>query len=167
MDFEYSEQTKAAVAMVTEFVEKELIPLEGELQARGMNALMPRIREKQKLVKQMGLWAPCFPKDLGGLGLKVAEFAPISEALGRSPLGHFVFWCQAPDVGNVEILHRYGTPEQKKKYLEPLVAGEIRSCFSMTEPEMPGSNPVMLEIYEANGTEHQNKFSRKCPAELP
>ncbi len=145
MDFEYSERTKAAVGMVTEFVEKELLPLEGELLARGMNALMPQIREKQKKVKQMGLWAPCFPKELGGLGLKVAEFAPISEALGRSPLGHYVFWCQAPDVGNVEILHRYGTAEQKKKYLEPLIAGEIRSCFSMTEPEMPGSNPVMLE----------------------
>ncbi len=145
MDFELSDQVKTAVKMVTEFVDSELIPMEGELQALGFDAMMPKIREKQKLVRQMGLWAPCFPKELGGLGLKVAEFAPISEALGRSPLGHFVFWCQAPDVGKVEILHRYGTPEQKKKYLEPLVAGEIRSCFSMTEPEMPGSNPVMLE----------------------
>lgn len=145
MDFEFSEQVKTAVGMVTEFVDRELIPLEGELLARGFNAMMPVIREKQRLVRQMGLWAPGFPKDLGGLGLKVAEFAPVSEALGRSPLGHFVFWCQAPDAGNVEILHRYGTEEQKRQYLEPLIAGEIRSCFSMTEPEMPGSNPVMLE----------------------
>ena len=129
MDFELSDQVKTAVGMVTEFVEKELIPLEGEMMARGLNAMMPQIREKQKLVKQMGLWAPSFPKDLGGLGLKVAEFAPISEALGRSPFGHFVFWCQAPDVGNVEILHRYGTEEQKKRYLGPLIAGGDPQLF--------------------------------------
>ncbi len=145
MDFEFSEPVKTAVKMVAEFVEKELIPLEGELLHAGLDKMMPKIREKQKKVKEMGLWAPCFPKELGGLGLKVAEFAPISEALGRSPLGHYTFWCQAPDAGNVEILHKYGTPEQQKKYLAPLIAGEIRSCFSMTEPELPGSNPVMLE----------------------
>lgn len=69
----------------------------------------------------------------------------LSEALGRTPLGHYVFWCQAPDAGNVEILHMHGTDEQKGKYLNPLVAGKIRSCFSMTEVDMPGSNPVLLE----------------------
>jgi alkylation response protein AidB-like acyl-CoA dehydrogenase len=76
--------------------------------------------------------------DLVGLGL-------VSEALGGTPLGHFVFGCHAPDAGNVEILHLYGTPEQKETYLEPLVAGDIRSCFSMTEVELPGSNPVMMD----------------------
>ena len=79
------------------------------------------------------------------MGLGLVELGLVSEALGRSPLGHFVFGCHAPDAGNVEILHHYGTEEQKERWLRPLVAGEIRSCFSMTEPEMPGSNPVMME----------------------
>jgi acyl-CoA dehydrogenase len=68
----------------------------------------------------------------------------VSEVLGASMLGHYAFNCQAPDAGNLEILHRFATPEQKQKFLLPLVRGEIRSCFSMTEPELPGSNPTWL-----------------------
>jgi len=79
------------------------------------------------------------------MGLDLTEFALVSESLGRSPLGHFVFGCHAPDAGNIEILHIHGAEEQKERYLRPLVEGRIRSCFSMTEVEMPGSNPVMLE----------------------
>ncbi|MBF0453111.1 MAG: acyl-CoA dehydrogenase family protein, partial [Candidatus Magnetomorum sp.] len=94
---------------------------------------------------EMELWAPCFPVDCGGMGLSLLEHGLVSEALGRSPLGHYVFWCQAPDAGNVEILHAFGNAEQKEKYLKPLVNGDIRSCFSMTEVDMPGSNPIMLE----------------------
>jgi alkylation response protein AidB-like acyl-CoA dehydrogenase len=97
------------------------------------------------MVKQMELWAPNHPKEYGGMGLDLVEHGLVSEALGRTPLGHYIFGCQAPDAGNIEILHKYGTPEQKEKYLGPLVAGDIRSCFSMTEVNMPGSNPVMLE----------------------
>jgi alkylation response protein AidB-like acyl-CoA dehydrogenase len=76
--------------------------------------------------------------------LSLVEFAHIGEELGRSPLGHYLFNCQAPDVGNMEILLKHGTDEQKDKYLKPLVRGEIRSCFSMTEPAYPGSNPVWM-----------------------
>ncbi len=97
------------------------------------------------MVKKMELWAPNFPTECGGMGLSLVEHGLVSEALGRSPLGHYVFWCQAPDAGNVEILHLHGNQQQKKQYLNPLVAGDIRSCFSMTEVDMPGSNPVMLE----------------------
>ena len=97
------------------------------------------------MVRQMELWGPNHPKDLGGMGLTMVEHGLVSEALGRTPLGHYVFGCQAPDAGNIEILHLHGTKEQKEKYLKPLVAGKIRSCFSMTEVDMPGSNPVMLE----------------------
>src|SRR5262249_34332987 len=74
-----------------------------------------------------------------------AEFAHISEALGHSPLGHYIFNCQAPDVGNMEILMHHGTAAQKETYLMPLIRGEIRSCFSMTEPEYPGSNPTWMK----------------------
>jgi alkylation response protein AidB-like acyl-CoA dehydrogenase len=74
----------------------------------------------------------------------MVEHGLMSEALGRSPLGHLIFGVQAPDAGNVEILYRYATEALRERYLRPLVEGRIRSCFSMTEPEMPGSNPVML-----------------------
>jgi acyl-CoA dehydrogenase len=136
---------KTILEMVNEFVDRELIPLEPEMARLSFKEMLPVIRKKQKKVRQMELWAPNFPKDCGGLGLSLVDHGLLSEALGRTPLGHYVFWCQAPDAGNVEILHLYGTEEQKGKYLKPLVAGDIRSCFSMTEVDMPGSNPVMLE----------------------
>ena len=98
----------------------------------------------QDKVRQMGLWAPNHPVEFGGLGLGMVEHGLLSEALGRSPLGHLVFGAQAPDAGNVEILHAHATDEQRERFLRPLVDGEIRSCFSMTEPEMPGSNPAMM-----------------------
>jgi len=145
MDFAVSDKMKTILEMVNEFVEKELIPLEPEMARQSFKEMLPVIREKQKKVRQMELWAPNFPQDCGGLGLSLVEHGLLSEALGRTPLGHFVFWCQAPDAGNVEILHLHGTDEQKEKFLNPLVKGDIRSCFSMTEVDMPGSNPVLLE----------------------
>lgn len=145
MDFEISEKLKIVTGMIDEFVDKELIPLEPQIHLRTFGDLLPILNEKRSMVKQMELWAPNHPKEYGGMGLDLVEFAVVSEALGRSPLGHFVFGCQAPDAGNIEILHRHGTPEQKERYLGPLVQGKIRSCFSMTEVEMPGSNPVMLD----------------------
>lgn len=145
MDFSVSPKMQTIIGMINEFVEKELIPLEAEFITQDFRAMLPVLREKQEMVKKMELWAPNFPKDVGGMGLSLLEHGLVSEALGRSPLGHFVFWCQAPDAGNVELLHMFGTPEQKEQYLRPLVEGKIRSCFSMTEVDMPGSNPVMME----------------------
>ncbi|MGD9733867.1 MAG: acyl-CoA dehydrogenase family protein [Desulfamplus sp.] len=145
MDFEISDRIKVIVDMINEFVDKELIPLEPDFLNRDFGELLPVIKEKQEMVKKMELWAPNFPVKCGGMGLSLVEHGLVSEALGRSPLGHYVFWCQAPDAGNVEILHMYGSKEQKERYLNPLVQGKIRSCFSMTEVDMPGSNPVMLE----------------------
>jgi alkylation response protein AidB-like acyl-CoA dehydrogenase len=145
MDFSVSEKMQTIIGMINEFVDKELIPLEAEFISHDFRDMLPVLREKQAMVKKMELWAPNFPKDVGGMGLSLLEHGLVSEALGRSPLGHYVFWCQAPDAGNVEILHMFGTPEQKEQYLKPLVEGKIRSCFSMTEVDMPGSNPVMME----------------------
>ncbi len=145
MDFSVSPKMQTIIGMINEFVEKELIPLEAEFITQDFRAMLPVLREKQAMVKKMELWAPNFPKDVGSMGLSLLEHGLVSEALGRSPLGHFVFWCQAPDAGNVELLHMFGTPEQKEQYLRPLVEGKIRSCFSMTEVDMPGSNPVMME----------------------
>ncbi len=145
MDFKVSGKIKTIVEMINEFVDRELIPLEPEFLAKDFKQLLPVIREKQDMVKKMELWAPNFPVECGGMGLSLLEHGLVSEALGRCPLGHYVFWCQAPDAGNVEILHLHGTRDQKKVYLNPLVKGDIRSCFAMTEVDMPGSNPVMLE----------------------
>ena len=107
--------------------------------------MVPTLAKVRDKVKAAGLWAPQVPKELGGMGMPFREHALVSEVLGRTPLGHYVFGCQAPDAGNMEILHQYGTDEQKERWLEPLARGEIRSCFSMTEPERAGSNPTWLE----------------------
>lgn len=145
MDFAVSEKMQTIIAMMDEFVEKELIPMEPEFMSKSVRNLLPVFEEKRKMVKQMELWAPNHPREYGGMGLNLMEHALVSESLGRSPFGHYVFGCQAPDAGNIEILHLYGTDEQKEKYLRPLVEGKIRSCFSMTEVELPGSNPVLMD----------------------
>ena len=145
MDFEVSGKMKTIIGMIGEFVDKELIPMEQDFLSKPLKSLISEIESKRELVKQMDLWAPNHPKEYGGMGIDLVEHALVSEALGRSPLGHFVFGCQAPDAGNIEILNMFGTNEQKQRYLRPLVEGKIRSCFSMTEVDMPGSNPVMLE----------------------
>jgi len=145
MDFEIPDKIKAITEMINEFVDKELIPMEREFLGKDFRAMLPALQEKREMVKKMELWAPNHPKEYGGMGLNLVEHAFVSESLGRTPIGHYVFGCQAPDAGNIEILHLHGTEEQKEKYLRPLVEGKIRSCFSMTEVEMPGSNPVMME----------------------
>ena len=145
MDFEVPDKIKAITSLIDEFVEKELIPLEHEFLTKTFREMLPVLEQKRAMVKKMELWAPNHPKEYGGMGLNLVEHAFVSESLGRSPIGHFVFNCQAPDAGNIEILHLHGTSEQKEKYLRPLIDGKIRSCFSMTEVEMPGSNPVMMD----------------------
>lgn len=132
------------LAQVRAFVTAELFPLEETLLSQGLRPLLPTLRAKRAQVKALGLWTPHLPPELGGMGLGLTEFAHVSEALAHSPLGHYVFNCQAPDIGNMEILHQFGTPEQHAHYLHPLVKGDIRSCFAMTEPEHAGSNPVWL-----------------------
>jgi acyl-CoA dehydrogenase len=145
MDFTIPEKTQTIVEMMDEFIKKELYPLEKDLESNDWDAFEQELDKKRNIVKQMELWAPNHPKEFGGMGLSLMEHALVSEVLGQSSLGHYVFGCQAPDAGNIEILHLHGTPAQKEQYLRPLVDGKIRSCFSMTEVDMPGSNPVMLE----------------------
>jgi acyl-CoA dehydrogenase len=144
LDFETPERVRELLPGVREFVREEVIPLEAALRHEPFAALVPRLREKREKVRQMGLLAPHLPEAHGGAGLSLLEFAFLSEELGRSVLGHYVFNCQAPDVGNMEVLLTHGSAEQKRRFLEPLVRGEIRSCFTMTEPEYAGSNPVWL-----------------------
>jgi alkylation response protein AidB-like acyl-CoA dehydrogenase len=145
MDFTISEKMQTILGMMEEFVARELIPLEKEFLADRLDRLLPVLEEKRAIVRKMELWAPLHPAKYGGMGLTLSESALIFEALGRSPLGLYTFGCNAPDAGNIEILHQYGDAYQTETFLDPLVKGKIRSCFSMTEVDMPGSNPVMME----------------------
>jgi len=132
------------IARISGFLREEAYPLETAFLQQPFKDLVPALEAKRAQVKAAGMWAPHLPKNYGGLGLTLSEFARISEELGRTPIGHYLFNCQAPDIGNTEILIAHGTEEQKERYLLPLVRGEVRSCFSMTEPENPGSNPAWM-----------------------
>lgn len=144
MDFSESPKVAAMREMLREFMANEVYPLEGAVRFHGFRESLPSLAAARAKAKQTGLWAAFIPAELGGGGLSLVEFAHMSEELGRSPLGHYIFNCQAPDVGNMEILMEHGTPEQKERFLYPLIRGEIRSCFTMTEPEFAGSNPVWM-----------------------
>jgi alkylation response protein AidB-like acyl-CoA dehydrogenase len=144
MDFSIDEGLQHTLDRIREFVREEVFPLESEFMRKPFRGLLPALNEKRAKVKAMGLWAPSIPKEYGGAGFSFLEFAHISEELGRSPLGYYVFNSQAPDVGNMELLMMFGTDKQKEQYLLPLVRGEIRSCYAMTEPDYPGSNPVWM-----------------------
>jgi alkylation response protein AidB-like acyl-CoA dehydrogenase len=132
------------VQKIRAFLVEEVYPLEQDFLKKRFRELLPVLQQKREQVKALHLWMPHLPQEYGGLGASLAEFAHLSEEMGRTPLGHFVFNCQAPDIGNMEILLAHGTDEQKQTYLLPLIRGEIRSCFSMTEPEFPGSNPTWM-----------------------
>jgi len=122
------------------FMEEHVYPNERALSSDDQEL----IRSLQAKVKEAGLWAPHVPPDAGGTGKGFLAYALLNEEIGRSTYAQLVFGCQAPDAGNAEILHMFGTPEQKERWLFPLVAGEIRSFFSMTEPEVSGSDPTTL-----------------------
>jgi alkylation response protein AidB-like acyl-CoA dehydrogenase len=129
---------------IRRFMIEAVRPLEATLLAQGFGAVLPQLNELRAEVKARGWWTPHLPEELGGMGLPLLEFAQLSEVLGQTPLGHYIFNCQAPDIGNMELLHRHGSAEQHERWLKPLAAGAVRSCFAMTEPEHAGSNPVWL-----------------------
>lgn len=144
MDFSVADDLRERLAEIRQFVDSELTPLEPVLLAGDWLGLESALEEKRRAVRSRGWWAPNLPRQAGGTGADLVELGLISEQLGRSPTGHVTFGCQAPDAGNAELLLLHGTAEQKSRYLEPLAAGEIRSCFCMTEPEFAGSNPVEM-----------------------
>ncbi len=137
-------ELNAVLDTIRRFVETEVQPLEALFLAEGFATVQPRLDELRHVVKRMGLWVPHLSAAAGGPGLSLSEFARVSEVLGRTPLGHYVFNAQAPDVGNMELLLEHGDEAQRRTWLRPLVDGTIRSCFSMTEPGRAGSNPTWL-----------------------
>jgi acyl-CoA dehydrogenase len=129
---------------VRAFMEEHVYPNEQAL-AREDEAADALVRELQQEARDAGLWAPHLPPEAGGSGSGFIEYAYLNEEIGRSQVAQLIFGCQAPDAGNSEILHLFGTTVQKERWLRPLVSGETRSFFGMTEPEVSGSDPTGLQ----------------------
>jgi acyl-CoA dehydrogenase len=129
---------------VRAFMDEHIYPNETALLAEDehADALIAELRQE---ARDAGLWAPHLPPEAGGTGSGFIEYAYLNEEIGRSMIAQLIFGCQAPDAGNGEILHMFGTPEQKDQFLAPLVAGDTRSFFGMTEPENAGSDPTNLQ----------------------
>jgi alkylation response protein AidB-like acyl-CoA dehydrogenase len=144
MDFSTPASVRDLAAALRRFVDEEVVPLEPALFRRGFRSLQGDLARLRGRAREIGAFAPHMPREWGGAGLSLLEFAFLGEILGRTPLGHYVCNCQAPDAGNMELLLHHGSDEQKERWLGPLVRGELRSCFGMTEPEFAGSNPVLL-----------------------
>src|ERR1700690_3313576 len=154
MDFDPPESVRPILDRIDRLVADHVIPAEPEVFARGWVGAAAVLDGLRARVKEAGLWGPQIPRELGGLGLGLVEHGLVSERLGRTPLGHYVFGCQAPDAGNLEILHKFGDAAQKARWVPPLARGDIRSCFSMTEPGSPGSNPVVLTCTARRDGDH-------------
>ncbi len=148
MKFEYSDKAKALQRRLQAFMDEYIYPNEQRfLDEIGRNRWLPaKITEELKpKARAAGLWNLFLPDSEDGVGLTNLEYAPLCEVMGRSAIAPEVFNCSAPDTGNMEVLARYGTPEQKEKWLKPLLAGEIRSCFAMTEPGVASSDATNIE----------------------
>jgi acyl-CoA dehydrogenase len=143
ISFTLSPEIKELRRKVKAFVDEQVIPAEPVLAQHDAEA-EALMKDLQARVKAMGMWAPFIGPEAGGTGTGFLPYAFINEILGRSPYAPRAFGSQAPDTGNAEILLQFGTPEQKDRYLKPLVNAEIRSCFSMTEPEVSGADPTGL-----------------------
>ena len=130
---------------ISQIVEDDILSLEHDFLMNGFGHVLPQLNECRKKVKEQGLWTPYLSDQYGGMGLTLVEFAAVSELLGKTPLGHYCFNSQAPDIGNIELLKDHASDQLKSEFLQPLISGEIRSCFGMTEPQRPGSNPTWMD----------------------
>ncbi|WHZ01230.1 acyl-CoA dehydrogenase [Neobacillus sp. YX16] len=151
MEFLYSAKVKELQTKLTSFMEENVYPNE-KVYEQQLNELenrwsaVPQVMEDLKdKAKAAGLWNFFLPESEYGAGLTNLEYAPLCEIMGRSMIGPEVFNCSAPDTGNMEVIVRYGKEDQKEKWLKPLLSGEIRSCFSMTEPAVASSDATNIE----------------------
>ena len=152
MNFEYSQKSKDLQVKLTAFIEEHIVPVEAEFHAFQQNTenlwkRWPKTEELKQKAKNVGLWNLFLPKDYGDLspGLTNLEYAPLAEIMGRRIWISEIFNCSAPDTGNMEVLAKYGNDAQKDAWLTPLMVGEIRSAFLMTEPEVASSDATNIE----------------------
>jgi acyl-CoA dehydrogenase len=147
MDFEFSTRTRDLQQRLQAFMDEHVYPNEGRFEEEiGRNRWLPSrvIEDLKPKARAAGLWNLFLPNDAGGAGLTNLEYAPLCEIMGRSAMAPEIFNCSAPDTGNMEVLARYGTAEQKERWLKPLLTGEIRSCFAMTEPAVASSDATNI-----------------------
>jgi alkylation response protein AidB-like acyl-CoA dehydrogenase len=171
MNFEFSDKTKDYIRRVSDFMDKHIYPNVETFEkqhAAGDRWVTPQIvHDLKALAKKEGLWNLFMPpsdhddEEFHGAGLTNMEYAPLSEIMGRVSFASEVFNCSAPDTGNMEVFHRYGTKAQKEKWLRPLMAGEIRSAFLMTEPQVASSDATNIETRIENKGDHYLINGRK------
>ena len=152
MNFEHTDKVKALIAMLERFMDQHIYPNEADYHdfvtdPANLWQEWPKMEELKEKARAEGLWNLFLPKEYGDIsaGLSNLEYAPLAEIMGRVPWSSQVFNCSAPDTGNMEVLAKYGSPEQKKQWLEPLLNGEIRSAYVMTEPQVASSDATNLE----------------------
>jgi acyl-CoA dehydrogenase len=149
MHFEYSAKVKDLQKRLSDFMDEHIYPNEARyhehVQGPDRWQPVPVIEELKPKARAVGLWNLFLPESEHGAGLTSLEYAPLCEIMGRSTMASEVFNCSAPDTGNMEVLERYASPELKERWLKPLLGGEIRSCFAMTEPQVASSDATNIE----------------------
>ncbi|MBV8703070.1 MAG: acyl-CoA dehydrogenase family protein [Acetobacteraceae bacterium] len=166
MDFAYSERVKDLQARLQAFMDEHIYPNEATYNRQHASASdrwqpVPIVEELKRKAREAGLWNLFLPESEHGAGLTNLEYAPLSEIMGRVAWSSEVFNCSAPDTGNMETIERYGTPAQKERWLTPLLEGEIRSCFAMTEPDVASSDATNIQTRIERDGEHYVINGRK------
>ncbi len=145
IDFTLSPELEEIRTKVRDYIDTVVKPLEAGIREDDRASLIHAIVEMRKEAQARGLWCPHMPEEWGGMGLGHVELAMVQAEAARTSFGPFALNCQAPDEGNMHTLAHWGTPDQQAKYLKPLCDGIARSCFAMTEPEVAGSDPTLIQ----------------------
>src|SRR5262245_28720385 len=149
IDFSFPEELELLIARVRRFCAEVVRPAEAEIASHegDRETLVGEVIRMRRAAREQGLWLPHMPAEYGGMGLGHVAMAAVSAEAGRTRFGPFALNCQAPDEGNMHTLLHWATPEQKERYLRPLCDGKVRSCFGMTEPEVAGSDPTLIQTH--------------------
>src|SRR5436190_9187858 len=165
MNFEYSDKVKYLQKKLSAFMDEYIYPNEGTYYEQNHTGerwkVIPIIEDLKPKARAAGLWNLFLPESELGAGLTNLEYAPLCEIMGRVSWAPEVFNCSAPDTGNMEVLARYGTPEHQERWLKPLLAGEIRSCFAMTEPGVASSDATNIQARIERKGDHYVLNGRK------
>ena len=149
IDFSFPDELLQLLDRVRRFCAEVVRPAEAEIREDDREGLVRQVIRMRRAAREQGLWLPQMPPEWGGMGLGHVAMAAVSAEAGRTRFGPFALNCQAPDEGNMHTLLHWGTPEQKERYLRPLCEGRTRSCFAMTEPEVAGSDPTLIQTRAA------------------